>query len=142
VETGEHQGLVPIAGEGVGADAGNGVQAVNVAADRLAAAAPLSGLEELDRQGLQRGAGLGLVVAGHHDAALAQPNDGGRQVSAVEPGRLWFYRREPATLVGHRCKRSVSDRKDVPELWERAGTCFRPSRVLVVSEQVITGLDS
>ncbi|GGX49597.1 hypothetical protein GCM10010341_84120 [Streptomyces noursei] len=34
----------------------------------------------------------------------------------------WFYRREPATFVGHRWERSASDEKRVAEFWKRAGT--------------------
>ncbi|GAA2462855.1 hypothetical protein [Streptomyces lavendulocolor] len=50
MEAGEHQGLVPVAGEGVGASAGDGLQSVDVGADRLSAAAPFAGLQEFDRQ--------------------------------------------------------------------------------------------
>ncbi|MEU6170008.1 hypothetical protein [Streptomyces tanashiensis] len=55
VEAGQDQGPVPIAGEGVGAGTGDGAQAVDVDINRLAAAAPLPGLQQFDGQALQSG---------------------------------------------------------------------------------------
>jgi len=81
VKAGEHQRLVPVAGEGVGAGAGDGPQPVEVGTNGLAAAASFSGLQQPDRQAFQGGAGLGLVVAGHLHPALAQPDDSSIQVT-------------------------------------------------------------
>ncbi|MFE5724059.1 hypothetical protein [Streptomyces erythrochromogenes] len=80
MEAGEDEGLVPVAREGVGAGAGDGVQSVDVGADGLAEAAPLAGLQQLDLQSGQRLAGRGLVVAADGNTALAQADDDGGEV--------------------------------------------------------------
>ncbi len=86
MEAGEDQGLVPVAGEGVGAGTGDRVQPVDVGADGLAAAAPFPGLEQLHGQALERLAGLALLVTADVDPALAQTDDRGRQVGTGRTG--------------------------------------------------------